>query len=161
MKTEAYLIWRRSFIIFKTCGDYEENMSESSKNIEDFDYSFPNTCVSRKNTNYCFWTFHLRKFGAIELVFWHLHLWFVFWHAVMTLTISLLESNYELWTECDVLLKDLESFDGADVPYNISIVLYIAVMWVFLTFVSKLLVLNHMRNDVEQPNLHVCREMAN
>ena len=39
-------------------------------------------------------------------------------------------------------------------------------MWVFLTFVSKLLVLNHMRNyyhmrnDVEQPNLHVCREMA-
>ena len=65
MKTEAYLIWRRSFIIFKTCGDYEENMSESSKNIEDFDYSFPNTCVSRKNTNYCFWTFHLRKFYRI------------------------------------------------------------------------------------------------
>ena len=24
------------------------------------------------------------------------------------------ELNYELWTECDVLLKDLESFDGAD-----------------------------------------------
>ena len=31
-------------------------------------------------------------------------------------------------------------------------------MWVFLTFVAKLLVLNNVCNDVEPPNFYVCRE---
>ena len=42
-------------------------------------------------------------------------------------------------------------------PCNISCVIYITVMWVFLTFVAKLLVLNNVCNDVEQPTF-VCRE---
>ena len=65
---------------------------------------------------------------------------------------------FNSWTtnECDMLLERLQSFDVAD--HATLVVLYITVMWVSLTFVSKLLVLNRMCNGVVQPTFYVCRE---
>ena len=92
--------------------------------------------MSQKNTNR-FWTFHLHRFCRNPACIM----------ALSTISPTWIKLRAMNWMRC--------AFERFGVvrwcwPYNISIVLYRAVMWVFLTFVSKLLVLNHMRNNTEQ-----------
>jgi hypothetical protein len=135
MKTKAYLICWRCFLIFvKTMKKIWGNHQGISK-IKTI-YFQNNTCVGCRNTNR-FWTFYLQRFCRIPA-------------SIMTLsTIS------PTWIKLRAMNWMRRAFERFGVvrwcwSYDISIVLYIAVVWVFLTFVSKLLVLNHTRNDVEQ-----------
>ena len=147
MKTEAYLIWRRSL-------SYSKH-AETMRKI---------------------WANH-QRISKILTIHFQTHAWVVR-IPIIVLNVSSakvlsyfgMHYDFEDYIPTWIVLRAMNwmwrAFERFGVvrwcwPYNISNVLYIAVMWVFLTFVSKLLVLNHMRNDVEQPNLHVCREMAN
>ena len=126
--------WRSFLIFVKTMKKIWGNHQGISK-IKTI-YFQNNTCVGCRNTNR-FWTFYLQRFCRIPA-------------SIMTLsTIS------PTWIKLRAMNWMRRVFERFGVvrwcwSYDISIVLYIAVVWVFLTFVSKLLVLNHTRNDVEQ-----------